>query len=132
MREALGRRKSDEKARRRVAGQIGTPHALEDVRELVAILRVARRARRDRLAAAGHISNLADEQLDNVKALLDSPIGRHRDVFLYALLMVMSRLGSPWQLIRLAIQRPAATSRRASPRRRSRSRSISCSPTSSA
>src|SRR6185295_1794890 len=40
---------------------------------------------------------------ENVRALLDSPVGRHRDVFLYALLIVMSRLGSPWQLIRLAI-----------------------------
>ena len=39
-----------------------------------------------------------------MKTLLESPIGRHRDVFLYALLLVMSRLGAPWQLIRLAIQ----------------------------
>jgi hypothetical protein len=50
------------------------------------------------------IGNLADDQLDNVKTLLESPIGRHRDVFLYALLLVMSRLGATWQLIRLAIQ----------------------------
>ena len=49
------------------------------------------------------INNLADEQLENVRSLLDSPIGRHRDVFLHALLVVMSRLTSPWQLIRLAI-----------------------------
>jgi hypothetical protein len=49
------------------------------------------------------IGNLADEQLENIKSLLDSPIGRHRDVFLHALLMVMSRLGSHWQLIRLAV-----------------------------
>ena len=54
------------------------------------------------------ISYLAGEQLENVKALLDSPIGRHRDVFLYALLIVMHRLGSPWQLIRLAIHAAAS------------------------
>ena len=54
------------------------------------------------------ISNLAEAQLANVTALLDSPIGRHRDVFLYALLVVMSRLGSPWQLIRLAIRAAAS------------------------
>ena len=65
------------------------------MRELAAILRA-----RDALGVIGSrlppsISNLADEQLDNVKALLESPIGRHRDVFLYALLLVMSRLARP-------------------------------------
>jgi hypothetical protein len=100
--------KNDEKARQRVAAQIGTPHALDDVRELAAILRL-----RDALGVIGSrlpqtISNLAGEQLENVKALLDSPIARHRDVFLYALLLVMNRLGSPWQLIRLAINAAAS------------------------
>lgn len=99
--QALG--KSDTKAARRIAAQIGTPQALEDVREIGAILRV-----RDALGVIASrlpvsISNLADEQLENVRTLLESPIGRHRDVFLYALLLVLNRLGSPWQLIRLAI-----------------------------
>jgi hypothetical protein len=108
IRECLDTIRKDDKASQRVAGQIGTPHALDDVRELIAILRV-----RDALGVIGSrlpptISNLGEEQLENVKALLDSPIGRHRDVFLYAVIVVMSRLGSPWQLIRLAIH--AATS----------------------
>ena len=104
MREIPATAQERRQGARRVAAQIGTPHAIEDVREIGAILRV-----RDALGVIASrlpatISNLADEQLENVKALLDSPIGRHRDVFLYALLLVMSRLGSPWQLIRLAIQ----------------------------
>ena len=108
LRECFAAIKSDDKTRRRVAGQIGTPHALEDVRELAAVLRL-----RDALAVIGSrlpptISNLAGEQLENVKTLLDSPIARHRDGFLYALLMVMNRLGSPWQLIRLAISAAAS------------------------
>jgi len=103
LRECLASIKRDEKESKRIAGQIGTPHALEEMRELAAILRA-----RDALGVIGSrlpasISNLAGEQLQNVWALLDSPIGRHRDVFLYALLVVMSRLGAPWQLIRLAI-----------------------------
>lgn len=103
LQECLLGAKGDEKALRRIAGQVGTPHALDELRELAAILRA-----RDALGVFGSrlpptISNLADEQLENVKALLDSPIGRHRDVFLYAMLMVMGRLGSPWQLIRVAI-----------------------------
>lgn len=108
LRECLASFKNDEKAQRRVAAQIGTPHAIDEVRDLGAILRV-----RDALGVIGSrlppvISNLADEQLENVKALLDSPIGCHRDVFLYALLVVMGRLGSPWQLIRLAIHAAAS------------------------
>ena len=108
LRECLASIKKDEKALKRVAGQIGTPHAIDEVRELAAILRA-----RDALGVIGSrlpapISNLAGEQLENVRALLDSPIGRHRDVFLYALLIVMSRLGAPWQLIRLAIHAAAS------------------------
>jgi hypothetical protein len=103
MREALSAARTDERLHRRLSGQVGTPHAIEDVREIAAILKV-----RDALGVIGSrlpptISNLADEQLENVTALLDSPIGRHRDVFLYALLVVMNRLGSPWQLIRLGV-----------------------------
>jgi hypothetical protein len=103
MGEALGAARTDDKLRRRLAGQIGTPHAIEDVREIAAIFKV-----RDALAVIASrlpptISNLADEQFEEVSELLDSPIGRHRDVFLYALLVVMGRLGSPWQLIRLGI-----------------------------
>jgi hypothetical protein len=108
LRECLAVIKRDEKAFRRVAGQIGTPHAVDEVRELAAIFRA-----REALDVIGSrlpatITNLAEEQLENVKALLDSPIGRHRDVFLYALLSVMSRLGSPWQLIRLAVHAAAS------------------------
>lgn len=103
MREALGAARTDDKLQRRLAAQVGTPRAIEDVREIAAVLKV-----RDALGVIASrlpptISNLADEQLENVTVLLDSPIGRHRDVFLYALLVVMSRLGSPWQLIRLGI-----------------------------
>ena len=104
LRDILAATKTDDKLRRRVSVQVGTPHAIEDVREIAAILRL-----RDALAVIGSrlpqtISNLVDEQRDSVMALLDSPIGRHRDIFLYALLLVMSRLASPWQLVRLAIR----------------------------
>ena len=103
LRETLTTIKGDDKARRQVAFRVGTPNAIEDLRETATILRM-----REALGVIGSrlpssISNLADEQLENVKGLLDSPIGRHRDVFLHALLVVMSRLTSPWQLVRLAI-----------------------------
>ncbi len=103
MREALIAIKGDDKARRQLEFRIGTANAIEHLRETAAILRI-----RDALGVLASrlplsIGNLADEQLENVRNLLESPVARHRDVFLHALLMVMSRLGSPWQLIRLAI-----------------------------
>jgi hypothetical protein len=102
--QALAAADTDAKARRRLAGQIGTPHALEDLRDIVGVL--AGREALDLLAARlpQHVRNLADEQLDNVKALVDQPVARHRDMFLYGLLLVMSRLGSPWHLIRIAVR----------------------------
>lgn len=103
MRETLVAIRGDDKARRQVEFQIGTPQAIEYLRETAGILRI-----RDALGVIGSrlphsIGNLAEEQLENVRGLLESPVGRHRDVFLHALLVVMSRLGSPWQLIRLPI-----------------------------
>jgi hypothetical protein len=103
IREELTAAEDDVTARQRFAGRIGIPRALEHLGEIVGILRA-----RDALAVFAsrlpqHITNLADEQLENVKTLLDSPIGGHPDVFVYALILVMGRLGTPWQLVRLAV-----------------------------
>lgn len=104
LQEVLGGAKSDDRARRRLAGQVGTPRALDDLNALLAILKA-----RDTLAAmsqrlASHIGNLSGDQLINVKSLLDSYSARNPDVFLYGLLLVMSRLTAPWQLIRLGVK----------------------------
>jgi hypothetical protein len=94
--------KTDDKARRRMIGQIGTPAALDDARDLLAIL-----VGRDVLAAMAsrlpdHIANLADAPLDLVRSIVAS--GAAGGLLPFALIMVMGRLGSPWQLIRLAIR----------------------------
>lgn len=102
LREALAAAETDDKARRRLAGQIGIPRALEGVNEVLTILKS-----RDVLAALGarlpgHINVFAEYSLDPVKILLDTLNDRNPDTFLYGLLLVMSRLAAPWQLIRLA------------------------------
>jgi hypothetical protein len=93
----------DDKARRRMFGQVGTPKAVDDVADLLAIL-----SGREVFAAMeswlpGHIHNLADAQLTDVKSMLDASIARRSDLLPYALVLVMGRLASPWQVIRLAV-----------------------------
>ncbi len=102
MREALETARSDDKARRRIAGQVGTARGLEDVTAVLNILRF-----RDALASLGrrlpgHVKNLADTTLDEIRTLLDTPPASDPAVFQSALVLVMSRLAAPWQLVRLA------------------------------
>src|SRR5207237_2847174 len=94
----------DDKTMRRLATQIGLNDGGENLRDIYTILRS-----RDALAVVASrlppaTGNLTEHQLGNVKALLDSPVGCHPDVFVYALIVVMSRLAAPWQLIRLAVR----------------------------
>ena len=52
----------------------------------------------------GHINALTGPVLESVKAQLDAPVAAKSDLFLYSLVLVMSKLASPWQLVRLAIK----------------------------
>jgi hypothetical protein len=102
LREALEGLKHDDRASRRFTLQVGTPLAVEDVQIIAGVLNA-----RDSLAALGsqmplHIKSLSGGTLESVKSLLDSPLGRSTDVFPYALVMVMHRLVTSWQLIRFA------------------------------
>jgi hypothetical protein len=95
---------ADDRERRRLSVQLGTSRALDDLQALRGILNS-----RDGLAMLGtqlpdHINSLAGAILENVKAQLDSPVTAKSDLFLCSLLLVMSKLASPWQLIRLAIK----------------------------
>ncbi len=112
MRDAVATIGSDEKARRRLAVQVGTPRAIEDVNTLVSLLSL-----RDMLADLGrrlpnHIRVFDRDQVDAVKTFLDAAAASQplpeaggvpqSDVFLYGLILVMNRLAAPWQLIRIA------------------------------
>jgi hypothetical protein len=93
---------ASDRDRGRLTVSLGTTRAVEDVQTLCGILRA-----RDALTALagqmpGYISTLAGSNLDTVKSQLDAALGRETDLFLYALVLLMSRLASPWQLIRLA------------------------------
>jgi hypothetical protein len=83
---------TDDRARRRMIGQIGTPQALDVARDLLAILEG-----RDILAATGnrlpgHIANLADAQLEQVKGIVDACAASVNGLLPFALILVMG----PW------------------------------------
>ena len=101
---ALAGAKIDERARRRLTGQIGTQHALDDARALLTILSAADIFAQIESRLPAQIRNLADAQLDNVRSLLDQAVGSRADVLPYALVLTMGRLAVPWQLIRLAVK----------------------------
>ncbi len=94
---------NDDKVRRRVLAQIGTPRAAEDAATLKCVL-----AGRDALETlAAHlplrISNLANSEIDEYKALIEKT-SRDGELFIYALLTVMVRLAAPWQAIRFGVK----------------------------
>jgi len=102
IRQLLSGNDQDDRLRRRLGGQLTSPRPIDDLRTIADILRAreALAVLANRLPA--HIRTLADDQLEQIKMLLDSLLAKHQPVFLPALLLVMSRLAAPWQLIRLA------------------------------
>ena len=102
MEEALAAAHADERLKRRLTGQINTPRALTDIASILTIIKS-----RDVLATfgsklPGHIKVFDGAPVVEVKELIDSPVGGGTKLFVYTLVMTMSRLAAPWQLIRLA------------------------------
>jgi hypothetical protein len=94
----------DGKIRRQILQQIGTPRAAEELAAVKCALKG-----RDVLASLSarlplQIGNLANDQLDECKALIEGAAARDGELFLYALLTVMYRMSAPWQLIRLGVR----------------------------
>jgi hypothetical protein len=87
---------------RRLSVQLGTARAVEDVQTLHGILKA-----RDGLAMLGtqlpgHIASVSGPVLESIKANIDASVSKQTDLLVYSLVLVMSRLAAPWQLIRLA------------------------------
>lgn len=94
----------DERFRRRLQAQIGTARPLEDATTLKCVL-----GGRNALAVLSarlplRIANFANRDLDEFKGLIEQASAEDGELFLYALLLVMSRLAAPWQIVRLAIK----------------------------
>src|ERR1700722_12274595 len=129
MRDAMASVTGDDKGRRRLAVQVGTPRALEDLATLIGIL--ANRDLLNELARRlpNHLRTFERDQIDLVKLLLEAAIAQKTqsganvaktDVFLYAFVLIMGRLAAPWPRIRIPTLPPRPMWRRASPRRLTR------------
>ena len=110
IRETVAKIGGDEKARRRLAVQVGTQRALDDLHTLTRILEV-----RDMLAdlarrLPSQIRTFDRDPIDQVKAMLDAAAqhkpdidpARKADILLFGLVLVMGRLTAPWQLVGIA------------------------------
>lgn len=111
IRDAVAAVSGDDKARRRLAVQVGTPRALEDLGTIAGVL-----ANRDLLAELArrlpnHMRTFEREQIEPIKSLLETAttqkppapgVSSKTDVLLYGCILVMGRLAAPWQLIRIA------------------------------
>ena len=109
MKTAVAALNVNEKARRRFAGQVGTPRAVEDVTLLTRILAIHERLADLAQRLPDHIRAFDHHQVDEVKGLFESAKkalhnepSQRKDLTLFGLIMVFTRLAAPWQLIRIA------------------------------
>ncbi len=113
MKDVVAEGVADDKARRRLAVQVGTPRALDDLSTILRIL-----ALRDGLAELSrrlptHIRSFEREFIDQAKVFLDGLVRqvpedgepvKKSDAFVYGLIVVMNWLAAPWQLVRIAVR----------------------------
>jgi hypothetical protein len=111
LRDALAAAGKDERAQRRLAIQVGTPRAIEDIATLLDVLEI-----RDVLADLAkrlptNIRMFEREVVDQAKMHLDTAssaksmganAAHKNELIRYGLIMLMNRMTSPWQLIRIA------------------------------
>ena len=103
MRDATAAVNNDEKIRRRFSIQVGTPRALDDINALTALLASRETLADLRRSLPNHIGFFERDEVVSTKSTLDA-MAAQPDIFLYGLILVMSRLAAPWQLIRLAVR----------------------------
>jgi hypothetical protein len=111
MKETLAAVGTDDKAQRRLAIQVGTPRATDDVATLLGVLEA-----RDALAdlakrLPNFIRSFEREMIEQARAhfeavtnakALGGVASRKAEIIRYGLVLLMNRLAAPWQLLRLA------------------------------
>jgi hypothetical protein len=110
-RDALAAVGSDEKAQRRLAIQVGSPRASEDVATILHVLEIREVLADLSRRLPNHVRAFEREAIEQTKAhfeaatsakAIESDVARKADVVRYGLILLMNQLAAPWQLIRLA------------------------------
>jgi hypothetical protein len=111
MRDAVAAIGLDEKARRKLAVQVGTPRAVEDLGTMIAAISLREILADFLRRLPTHIRVFDSDEISTVTKQIDSAVAksppetagiRKSDVYLYGFILVMNRLAAPWQLIRIA------------------------------
>lgn len=103
LRAALAALPDDERARWRWFAKISTPRAAEDMEVLLQVYGAHDRLQQLATRLPEHIEHLSDSTLHSVRAAVDTAVKGRPGLFPFALLVVMSRLSVPWQIVRLAV-----------------------------
>jgi hypothetical protein len=111
LRETIAAAGNDERAQRRLAIQVGTPRAVEDIATLLHVLEIrdvladlAKRLPANIRVFERGVVDQAKMHLDTASSAksLSADAGRQNELIRYGLIMLMNRMTSPWQLIRIA------------------------------
>jgi hypothetical protein len=76
--------------------------AFDDLARMLSVLRARDALAKFQAGLPPQITAFTGEPLERTRRLLDAVIAKHADALPFALTMVMKRLKTPWQLIRLA------------------------------
>ena len=94
--------------RQRVLSRIGPPNVVEDFLSIGAVLRAREAMETLGSKLPGQIRALTPSQLEVVTAALNVPSLQTPQLLPFALSLIMQRLASPWQIIRLALKMAAS------------------------
>jgi hypothetical protein len=89
--------------RERLVAYGGPPRARDDLLEILNVLKVRDELAEVTAALPDRLANFNRDVALRAWGTIDPLYARRRDAWFYGLLILMSRLGAPWQLIRLAI-----------------------------
>lgn len=90
-------------AERQKLGRLGAPSVVEDIGPIGGVLRVREALDTLGIRLQGYMREFADSQVRSVMGALNMPSLQSPQILPFALSLVMQRLGSPWQIIRLGI-----------------------------
>jgi hypothetical protein len=94
--------RNDSRGMRQIAARIGTPRSQSDLHDVLTILKSREGLASIAARIPSRIRNLNDDQVESIYNILDGVLARQRDLFSFALILVMNRLPGFWQLIRIA------------------------------